>query len=142
LPEADRWGSGQPHPTAGMRQAPLAGSNLYDWIALRRVSAGGVATKGGRWFDAGRRVPGYVADTLADLRTAGLLAVSDPDVSGAAALTSTGIARYDALCEQRQRVLPSAEHGASARHDAGGSLGETRGFQRTHATPAPASASG
>ncbi|HJT04921.1 MAG TPA: hypothetical protein VJ757_15035 [Pseudonocardiaceae bacterium] len=117
-----------------MRQAPLAGSNLYDWIALRRVSAGGVATRGGRWFDAGRRVPSYVADTLAELRKTGLVAVSDPDVSGAAALTGTGIARYDALCEQRQRALPSAEHGASARHGAG-DLPEKSAVSSAHMQP-------
>lgn len=139
MPEADRRGSGQPLPTATMRQPPLTGSNLYDWIALRRVSAGGVATKGGRWFDAGRRVPGYVADTLADLRKAGLVAVSDPDMSGAATLTGTGIARYDALCEQRQRALPSAERGASA---ATRSPENRVGFQPTHATRAAAPASG
>ena len=96
-----------------MTRVPLAGSDLYDWIALRRVGSGGIATTADRWFDAGRRVPGYVADTLADLSGAGLVMVIDPDSSGTArvALTDAGVTRYDVLCQQRQRALRAADRG-------------------------------
>lgn len=93
-----------PKPVAAATRVPLAGADLYAWIALRRVSGGGIARAGGCWFDGGRRVPGYVADTLTDLREAELITVIDPDMSGMAgvALTDVGIARYDVLCQQRQ----------------------------------------
>jgi hypothetical protein len=95
------------------RRVPVAGSDLYDWIALRRVGSGGIATMANRWFDAGRRVGGYVADTLAALCGAGLVMAIDPDVSGIAqaALTDAGMTRYDVLCQQRQRALQVADRG-------------------------------
>jgi hypothetical protein len=109
-----------------MIRPPLAGSELYDWFALRRVSNGDVTTKDGRWFYAGRRVPGYVADTLPALHQAGLLRANAPNVSGIAwvALTETGIARYDALCQQRQRALHGADPVVSERPRAEGHPGE------------------
>lgn len=87
--------------------APLAGSDLYNWITLRRVGSGGISTTAGRWFDAGRQVPGDVADTLADLRESGLVMVIDPDLSGGAqaALTDAGLLHYGMLCQQRQITL-------------------------------------
>ena len=96
-----------------MTRVPLAGSDLYEWIALRRVGSGGIATTADRWFDAGRRVPGYVAGTLAGLCEAGLVMVIDPDTSGIAraALTDAGITRYGVLCQQRQRALAVADRG-------------------------------
>lgn len=109
--------SAEPSVAAFMIRSPLAGSQLYDWIALRRVSGGGVATKDGRWFYVGRRVPGYVADTLPALHQAGLLRVDAPSVSGIArvALTEAGIARYDALCQQRRCALHGADPVVSGR---------------------------
>ncbi len=50
---------------------PLAGADLYDWMALRRVSEGGVAAVGDRWLDSGHRVPGYVADASLNYLRAG-----------------------------------------------------------------------
>jgi hypothetical protein len=117
-------GHGPPRPTNAelsvavfMAQPPLAGSQLYDWIALRRVRGDGVTTGGGRWFDTGRRVPGYVADTLAALHEAGLLRVDALSVSELAqvALTEAGIARYDALCQQRRHALQVAQFVVSGR---------------------------
>lgn len=121
LLDVDVWGPSQQHPAAFMAQVPLAGSDLYDWIALRRVSGGSVATKLGRWFEAGRRVPGYVTDTLTDLREAELITVIDPDMSGMArvALTDVGIARYDVLCQRRQH--PPFQRSPGARGGEGGS---------------------
>jgi hypothetical protein len=92
-----------------MTRVPLAGSDLYEWIALRRVGSGGIATTADRWFDGGRRVPGYVAGTLADLCRAGLVMVIDPSGIARAALTDAGITRYDVLCQQRQRALEVAD---------------------------------
>lgn len=105
----------------GWERSQLAGSDLYDWIALRRVSSGGVATKLGRWFESGRRVPGYVADTLAELRETGLIMVIDPGSSGMArvALTDAGIARYDILCQPPQH--PPLQRPPGARGGEGGS---------------------
>ena len=94
-----------------MTRAPLFGSDLYHWIALRRVTRGDITTIAGRWFDAGRRVPGYVSNTLVNLRDAGLVTVIDPAASGGAQvmITDAGIARYDALCQQQQCVQQAIE---------------------------------
>lgn len=90
---------------------------MYDWIALRRVSGGGIARTGDRWFDSGRRVPGYVADALATLCEAGLVRLVDLDrmAIARAALTETGVIRYEHLCRQRQKALrvPAAPSGAT-----------------------------
>lgn len=87
-------------------QAPLAGAELYDWIALRRVSTGAIAKLGDRWLEGGRRVPGYVSDALTALCERGLVTQSDPDQAtdglARAALTAAGINRYLQLCRHRQ----------------------------------------
>jgi hypothetical protein len=46
---------------------PLAEGDLYAWIALRRVSGGGVAKLGDRYLDRGHPTPGLVADALEKL---------------------------------------------------------------------------
>lgn len=86
---------------------PLAGADLYDWIALRRVSEGGVAQVGDRWLENGHRVPGYVTDALTELLAGGLVALADQDPYSLqrATLTDTGTARYDWLC-RLQLVAP------------------------------------
>lgn len=98
---------------------PLAGADLYDWIALRRVSDGGVAQVGGCWLDGGHRVPGYVADALTELLTGGLAALADQDPYGLrrGALTDSGAARYQLLCQQRQSALqvPASRFGAAGK---------------------------
>jgi hypothetical protein len=55
---------------------PLADADLYDWIALRWVSGGGVAKLGDCWLDSGRRVPNYVAHALTELLVGGLVALA------------------------------------------------------------------
>lgn len=89
--------------SAALTRATLAGADLYAWIALRRVSNGGIARSGGCWFDSGRRVPGYVADALATLCAAGLVTLTDADsmTMARAALTATGSGRFTQLCQQR-----------------------------------------
>jgi hypothetical protein len=83
---------------------PLAGADLYDWMALRRVSEGGVTRMGDRWLDSGHRVPGYVANALTELLQRTLVTLADPDPGGMrrSALTDSGAARYERLCQQRQ----------------------------------------
>ncbi|MGH3911674.1 MAG: hypothetical protein ACRDRM_12695, partial [Pseudonocardiaceae bacterium] len=56
---------------------PLSGSELIDWIALRRVCGGGVVMLCGRYVDHGRPVPGYLDEPLAGLSRAGLIALAD-----------------------------------------------------------------
>ncbi|MGH3837590.1 MAG: hypothetical protein ACRDSF_18095 [Pseudonocardiaceae bacterium] len=81
----------------------LAGADLYDWIALRRVAGGGVTQASGCWLDSGHRVPGYVADALTQLLAGGLVALADQDPYGMRRLTLTdsGATRYTWLCQQR-----------------------------------------
>ncbi len=73
------------------------------WIALRRAHQGGVANLAGQWFDSGSPVPGYVADALDRLTSAGQLALADPDPEFCGArrvtVTDTGCARYVTLCQ-------------------------------------------
>lgn len=101
-----------------MTRAPLTGADLYDWIALRRVSGGGMAKLGDRWLDSGHRVPGYVTEALAVLCGDGLVALADPESGGMAraALTDVGAARYQQLCQQRQTALqvPASRFAPSA----------------------------
>jgi hypothetical protein len=96
---------------------PLAGADLYDWMALRRVSEGGVTQTGGCWLESGHRVPGYIADTLTELLAGGLVTLADQDPYGLrrATLTDSGTARYQSLCQQRQIALkvPAPRFGAT-----------------------------
>lgn len=89
-----------------MTWAALAGTDLLDWIALRRVSDGGVTNLGGCWLDGGRRVPGYVTETLGELLAAGLIVLADQQPGGMrrSTLTDCGAARYQRLAQQRQAV--------------------------------------
>lgn len=95
----------------------LTGPDFWRWMGLRRVHAGLVARFEGRYYDAGRRMPGYlVPDVLDMLITQNLLSVADPDDYGwqRVALTDAGLAEYRALCRrQSQQALPvpPPEHG-------------------------------
>ncbi|MBV9449050.1 MAG: hypothetical protein JO345_24445 [Streptosporangiaceae bacterium] len=85
-----------------MAKASLTGTDLFHWIALRRVFDGEVTRLSGRWHDHGHRVPGYVAGALDELLVEGLVVLTDPDpiAEGAvAALTDVGTARFKYLCE-------------------------------------------
>lgn len=85
-----------------MAGASLTGTDLYHWIALRRVLDGEVTRLDGCWRDHGHVVPGYITDALDELLTGGLVALADPDpMTGGmvlAALTNAGIARFEQLC--------------------------------------------
>lgn len=85
---------------------------MYEWVALRRVSIGGVTKAGHRWLEDGHQVPGYVTGALTRLLAGGLVMLVDPDPSARgmarATLTSTGFARYERLCQQALR-MPAAQ---------------------------------
>jgi hypothetical protein len=86
-----------------MPGASLTGTDLYHWIALRRVFDGEVISAGGCWRDHGHVVPGYVTDALNELLTGGLVILAAPDPTAediaAAALTNAGVARFEQLCQ-------------------------------------------
>jgi hypothetical protein len=77
----------------------LAGADPYEWIALCRVSGGGVARVGDCWLESGHRVPGYITEALTELLAGGLVALADQDPYGLrrAAITKSGTARYEWL---------------------------------------------
>lgn len=99
-------GESRRHPRRTSEDAPaalsgprLAGADLYDWMALRRVRGGGIAKMSGRWLEHGYRIPDYVADALTALCDAGVVALAEVDEWGLrrAALTGTGTDRYHQL---------------------------------------------
>lgn len=93
-------------PPASPIPRPLAGPDLFAWLALRRAHAGGVARFEGSYFDSGRRVPCFLPDVFDELVEAGLLTLADPDWPGGwrrAALTGEGLARFAALSERNSQ---------------------------------------
>jgi hypothetical protein len=102
-----------------MSGASLTGTDLYHWIALRRVHDGEVTQLGGCWRDRGHLVPRYVTDALDELLTGGLvrLADSDPMAEGMvrAALTNAGTARFEQLCQTALGV-PDAQFRFDVEH--------------------------
>lgn len=95
-----------------------AGTDLYDWMALRRVSGGGIAKMDDHWLEHGHRIPGYIADALTALCDTGVVALAEVDVWAMrrAVLTDTGIIRYKQLNRQQQiSRCPAAEsaHGVT-----------------------------
>lgn len=95
-----------------MTRAPLAGAEVYEWIALRRVRGGEVAKVGHRWLDSGCQVPGYLTGAFARLLAGGLVILLDPDPStkgiARAVLTTAGTERYERLCQRALRT-PAAD---------------------------------
>jgi hypothetical protein len=95
-----------------MTRAPLAGAEISEWVALRRVRGGGVAQVGYRWVESGHRLPGHLAVALGGLLASGLIRLVNPDpttgLMGTAALTHAGNDRYERLC-QRALQLPAAQ---------------------------------
>jgi hypothetical protein len=95
-------------------RAPLAGVEVYEWSALRRVSLGGVTKVDHCWLESGHRIPSYIAGALARLLAGGLVTLvnRDPDPSAGtiarAALTSSGVDRYEQLCQRALR-MPAAQ---------------------------------
>jgi hypothetical protein len=85
--------------------SPLTGTDLYDWIGLRRVNGGCVVKLGDRWLQSGHPVADYVAEALLAFHTRGFVTLADPDpnkgVTVQARLTHNGTVRYQQLCRQR-----------------------------------------
>jgi hypothetical protein len=98
------------HARAAMARPQLTGADLYDWMALRRVSAGGIAKVNDHWLERGRRIPGYIAEALTALCDTGVVTLAEVDVWGMrrTVLTDTGTVRYDQLNRQQQ----TAQHPA------------------------------
>lgn len=83
-------------------------AELLEWLALRRVTAGGVAQRDGRYFDRGCPVvPAFLAEPLDDLAASGAVTLAEEDQSGQRRLSMTpgGIVRYAALCAGQQQRL-------------------------------------
>jgi hypothetical protein len=59
--------------------SPLTGTDLYDWIGLRRVNGGRLVKLGQRWLHSGHPVPDYVAEALTALHTRGVVTLTGPD---------------------------------------------------------------
>lgn len=94
-------------PSPSSSPQPLAGPDLFAWMALRRAHAGGVVRFEGTYFDSGRRIPCFLPSVFDELVEAGLLRLGDPDpVSPGrrrASLTSEGCARFTALNERNDQ---------------------------------------
>jgi hypothetical protein len=85
-----------------MAGASLTGTDLHHWIALRRVLDGEVTRLDGCWRDHGHLVPGYVTNAWDELLMNGLVTLAGPDRvaegMALAALTNSGIVRFEQLC--------------------------------------------
>jgi hypothetical protein len=90
----------------------LAGSEVFEWVALRRVNHGGVAQVNGRWVESSHRLPGHLAVALGGLLARRLIRLTNPDpttgLTGTASFTHAGIDRYEQL-SQRALQLPAAQ---------------------------------
>lgn len=106
--------------------SPLTGTDLYDWIGLRRVNGGRMVKLGDRWLQSGHPVPDYVAEALTALHTRGFVTLAGPDpTKGATAqamLTHHGTVRYQQLCRQRL----SQDGACSPRPQAGSNAAQGR----------------
>jgi hypothetical protein len=104
------WAIQAPTPVVVMTQASLAGAEVYEWVALRRVSAGAVTKAEHRWLANGHQVPAYIAGALARSLATGLVILLDPSAQGVAraVLTASGHDRYEQLLHQALQ-LPGAE---------------------------------
>jgi len=82
----------------------LTGTELLDWIALRRVHEGGVALHGSEYVHWGRKVPCYLPGVFGRLADAELTELRDPDFPGGprrVVLTPRGRKRYRELTAKR-----------------------------------------
>jgi hypothetical protein len=91
---------------------PLAGTEISEWVALRRVNGGGVAQVGYRWVESGHRLPGHLAVALRGLLAGGLIRLVNQDLTTEiirrAVLTHAGVDRHERL-SQRALQLPGAQ---------------------------------
>ncbi|MBV9011961.1 MAG: hypothetical protein JO272_07915 [Pseudonocardiales bacterium] len=90
----------------------LADPEVSEWVALRRVSHGGVTQAGGRWVENGHRLPGHLAVALGGLLARRLIRLVNPDPTTGnicrTVLTYDGVDRYEQL-SQRALQLPAAQ---------------------------------
>lgn len=96
----------------------LAGIELLDWLALRRVGEGGVAMLGSHYLDRGRRVPCFLPEALRRLAEGKLTELLDSDSPGGlrrVVITSRGRARYRELSAMRG-LGPCPDRGRSGPH--------------------------
>jgi hypothetical protein len=93
-----------------MTRVPLAGAEVYEWVALRRVSGGGVTKVDHRWRENDHQIPGYLTGALARLLARGLVRLLDPGAGGVAraVLSTTGAERYEHLCQSALQ-MPAAQ---------------------------------
>jgi hypothetical protein len=95
-----------------MTRVPLAGAEVYEWVALRRVSGGGVTKVDHHWLESDHQIPGYLTGALAKLLASGLVRLLDPNPSARgvarAVLTTTGADRYEHLCQSALQ-MPAAQ---------------------------------
>ena len=79
----------------------LTGADLYHWVALRRVSNGGITKLGERWLDHGAPVPGYLTAALTELSELALVTLVHPASGGASrvVLTAAGTDRFEQFCQ-------------------------------------------
>ncbi|MCA1672219.1 MAG: hypothetical protein LC799_08470 [Actinobacteria bacterium] len=127
---------------------PLPAAELAEWIALRRVRGGGVASLGGWWLDFGRPVPSYLDDPLDDVVRVGLVVLVEVPAHclSRAVLTEDGSARYHTLCERRGIPLAARDPvssglptGIPARWSGPDPVPSSPGIRRRHgATPGQA----
>ncbi|MGH3914035.1 MAG: hypothetical protein ACRDTC_11615 [Pseudonocardiaceae bacterium] len=92
----------------------LTGTELLDWIGLRRVHEGGVARHGSTHLDWGRKVPCYLPEVFDRLAEAGLIDLLDPDCSAGLSrvvCTPRGCDRYQELTAKRALLGPEQSFG-------------------------------
>ncbi|MGH3939920.1 MAG: hypothetical protein ACRDTG_15075 [Pseudonocardiaceae bacterium] len=100
-----------------MNRIALAGTDLFAWMALRRVHRGYIAKWGDRYLDAGRPIPGHIAEALDALTEAGLVLLAEANpLAGRlrrATMTDSGRARYTALHEHTAIVADPPRSGTT-----------------------------
>lgn len=95
-------------PAPSALERGLTGTDLLDWIALRRICEGYVAMFGSEYFDHGRRVPCYLPEVFGRLAEAELTELRDADFPGGRrgiVLTPLGRDRYHDLEAMRRSSL-------------------------------------
>ncbi|MGQ0774534.1 MAG: hypothetical protein ACT4NY_08975 [Pseudonocardiales bacterium] len=81
----------------------LTGTELLDWIGLRRVTEGGVALHGSDYVHWGRKVPCYLPEVFGRLVEAELIDLLDANREGLRrmAMTPRGLTHYQKLTAKR-----------------------------------------
>jgi len=111
-----------PASVARGRSRRLTGTELLDWIGLRRVRQGGVAIFGTHYLDHGRTVPCFLPETFRRLTETELTELLDQDHPGGprrVVITPDGQCRYHELSAKRSPTpepnqSPGRKHGRRA----------------------------